>query len=346
MLPYNCYIETEKHISGEKLTKVRNFLEKVGLDFDSAVDFTAVVYSSPGEVIATASLQKNVLKCIGISPEWQGEGLTASLMTCLLTQCAEQGYSQQFLYTKPINAELFCPFGFSELARTSTALLMERPSGSIQSYLDSLPVPPSTGQIGAVVAHCNPITNGHLYLIETALQQCDFLYVLILSEDRGEVPAHDRMMLVCKALQSYERVAVCPAGPYLISSATFPAYFLRNIELAQQAWCELDVQMFIKWFVPKLRITRRFVGSEPFSPVTAAYNKQLLVSLPRAGVEVIELERKRSGDKAISASQVRALLRAGCGAALQDLVPTCTLEYFSDPDACAEAHRRLATSIN
>ena len=52
------------------------------------------------------------------------------------------------------------------------------------------------GVIGAAVMNCNPFTNGHRYLIETAASQCDTLHLFVLSEDRSVFPADVRYELV------------------------------------------------------------------------------------------------------------------------------------------------------
>ena len=57
-------------------------------------------------------------------------------------------------------------------------------------------------------------------------------------------------------------------------SATFPDYFLKDQSRAGEVWTELDLAVFRR-LAEKLGITRRFVGSEPFCPVTDAYNRAM-----------------------------------------------------------------------
>ena len=80
---------------------------------------------------------------------------------------------------------------------------------------------------------------------------------------------------------------------------------------------ELDAALFARRIAPALGITKRFVGTEPYCPVTSAYNGWLHRVLPRWGVEVVELERLEG----ISASRVRALLDEGDWAEVKTLVP-------------------------
>ena len=52
--------------------------------------------------------------------------------------------------------------------------------------------------------------------------------------------------------------------------------------------------------------------------------------LPRLGIEVYEIERVRDGDKPISASTVRELIKKRDVGAISRLVPKTTVDYISD----------------
>jgi len=68
----------------------------------------------------------------------------------------------------------------------------------------------------------------------------------------------------------------------------------------------------------------RFVGDEPISVVTRAYNEQMKRILPGCGIDVVELQRIGVEDQPISASRVRELLRRGQMDAIRPLVPEST----------------------
>ena len=328
MLPYGFYLISGEPFSERRHAQMRKLLNKVGLDYDEGICINVGICNTNDDMIATASLQKNIIKCVAVSPEYESLGLTAELLQYLFTKAPPD--QTLFVYTKPKNRPVFDSFGFSPLAETRTVLLMERPRGRINRFLESLP-PPSGKIIGAVVANCNPMTLGHLWLIDSARKKCDFLYVFILSEDKSEVPAKDRLEIVRCACAQWENVSVCPTGPYLVSAATFPAYFLKDADLVNDQWCELDPLIFARHFCPKLGISRRFVGSEPFSPITAAYNQQLAKTLPQFGISLTELERYCVGEQPVSATHVRALLRQNRREDIRALVPETTWNYFSDP---------------
>ena len=141
-------------------------------------------------------------------------------------------------------------------------------------------------------------------------------------------PACDRLELVKKGTADLANVTVCPSGPYLISSATFPTYFLKDKSKLETVQCKLDAAVFGKHFAPRFGITRRFVGTEPLCPVTSAYNEALKSTLPALGVEVTEIPRLETDGTPISASAVRALLGQGKPDAVRALVPDTTFEYL------------------
>ena len=178
---------------------------------------------------------------------------------------------------------------------------------------------------GAVVVNCNPLTNGHLYLMETALKQCSELHVFVVSEDRSEFPADVRYDLVKRGTEHMKNLYVHHGGRYIVSFATFPAYFLKDKNRTEDIKADLDLTLFGMRVAPALKLKTRFVGTEPYCTVTNAYNMRMKALLPAWGVDVIEIERK---DK-ISASEVRRLMHAGKLEELKPLVPQVTYDYIA-----------------
>ena len=318
-------VELSLRPKGRKQEQWGAFLAAAGLEADEGVERTVLVWDE-GEIIATGSRQDNILKCIAVSEARQGEGLTATVLTALRQDAFDAGHKHLFLYTKPKNKWMFGSLFFYPVAQTADVLLMENRRGGITEFLAQLPVSPCEGKVGAAVMNCNPFTRGHRYLIETAAKECDRLYVFVLSEDKSEFSAHDRMEMVKRGTADLPNVTVLPTGPYLISSATFPTYFLKEREKATQVQCRLDIEIFTKYFVPKFGITHRFVGTEPLSPMTAQYNAALKQHL--TNVELREIPRLEAEGAPVSASRVRALLKEGDFAALEALLPPTTLDYL------------------
>ena len=309
---------------GFYLKELEKFLSESGLDFDPGCTFTVNALEDD-EIIATGSLEKNVLKCIAVSEKHQGEGLSATIITALRSQAFDNGEEHLFLFTKPKNLEMFGGLGFYPVSKTQDALLMESVRAGCDSFVAA--IPKKEGTIGAVVVNCNPFTLGHRYLIEQASSVVDWLYVFVLSEDKSFFPADVRFDLVKKGTADLSNVIVCPTGKYMISSATFPTYFIKDKTKVDDIKCDMDIEVFSRKFAPALNITRRFVGTEPHSAVTNAYNQRLQKLLPDRGIELTIIERKTSSGAAISASRVRKLIEEKNRDALLSLLPPTTMEY-------------------
>jgi len=320
-------VELTTRLSGRKKQVWQDFLTHAGLTPDTDVESSVLIWDQE-TLIATGSRQGNLLKCIAVDPFHQGEGLTGTLLTQLRQDAFQQGYRHLFLYTKPKNKAMFTSLFFYPVAQTEQVLLMENKKNGITTFLDSLPVPVTVGTIGAAVMNCNPFTLGHRYLIESAAKECDHLYVFVLSEDRSFFPAKDRMEMVQLGTKDIPNVTVLPTGPYLISSATFPTYFLKEREKAGEIQCQLDIQIFANHYAPKFGISRRYVGTEPLSPMTAQYNEALKRHLPGKGITLLELPRLETNSAPVSASAVRAHIESNNRTALKHLLPDSTYQYL------------------
>jgi len=303
-------------------------LAKTGLTPETTPEYTVLVWDG-SDLIATGSRDGSLLKYLAVDPARQGEDLTATVLTHLRQEAFAAGCRHLFLYTKPRNRFLLQGLFFYPVAQTKDVLLMEDRKDGLKQYLESLPRFPEADTIGAAVMNCDPFTNGHRYLIETAAKDCDRLYVFVLSEDRGHFPAKDRLALVQAGTADLPNVTVVETGPYLISAATFPTYFLPNRDQVGVAQCQLDIEIFGRYLAPALGITLRYVGTEPLSDLTNDYNRTLEASLPSHGITLHQISRLEQNGAAVSASRVRALLAEGNLEALQALVPPTTYRYLS-----------------
>jgi len=322
-------IDYGRPFTKRKLSALQEFLRKSGLDYEPTIEFTANIMQDD-EIIATGSLDCNILKCIAVSEAHQGEGLTATVVTELQKEAFFRDLHHLFLFTKPENQAMFESLFFYPVAKTADALLMENERNGIKNFVASLDSPTKEGVIGAIVANCNPFTLGHRYLIETAASQCDWLHVFILSEDRSTFSAETRLELARRSTGDLPNVTLHPTGDYLISYATFPRYFIKDASRVSDIQCQLDIEIFCRHFAPALNITRRYIGTEPLSPVTNAYNQQLKQELPKSGIQVLEIPRLEISGVPVSASAVRAALEKGDFEGLKKLVPPATYEYLLD----------------
>lgn len=323
------YVELVRQFDERKQHIWQMFLKKAGLEPDAAMTQTALLWDGD-TLVAVGSREGNLLKCIAVEESRKGEDLTSAILSALRQEAFAEGYRQLFLYTKPENERLFSSLFFYSVAKTDAVLLMENRKNGIGEFLDGLPQASASGKIGAVVMNANPFTCGHRYLIETAAGACDWLYVFVVSENKSRFSFEDRLRMVELGTDDLANVSVLPTGPYLVSSATFPTYFLKDREKADEVHCRLDIEIFATYFAPKFAIACRYVGTEPLSPMTNQYNRELKAHLPLRGIELRELPRLVMDGTPVSASAVRRALQAHDTGTVKALVPDTTFYYLQE----------------
>lgn len=311
--------------------QVDALLIREGIRRDRSLDYTCGVFDDDGELIATGSSFGNTLRCFAVSDEHRGEGLLNEVVSHLVEVQFARGNSHIFLYTKPESARFFGDLGFYEIARIKNAVFMENRRGGFAAWCASLEQAPQ-GKTAAVVMNANPFTLGHRYLVEKAAAENDFIHLFVLSEEAGPIPFAVRKRLVAEGVADLPNVILHDSGPYIISSATFPSYFLRDEDAAIRAHATLDVAVFGK-IAESLSITRRYVGDEPTSRVTALYNEAMAKELPTMGVDCIVIPRLEQNERVISASTVRQAIHDGALDAVADMLPESTLRYFRSAEA-------------
>lgn len=309
--------------------EVSAWLQGFGLDYGADAQATFVLRQEE-ELLATGSRSGNVFKYFAVTAARQGENLSGSLLTALMADALSQGISHWFIFSAPEQAALFQQSGFQEIIVNPYGALLEGGSGSIQRFMDRLKesLGPARGTRGAIVMNLNPLTLGHLYLIEQARHQVDELVIFLVEEDLSVFPFKDRMAILQEAIAHMAGVRALPGGPYLISRATFPTYFLKRSDENLMAYTHTDAEIFGRYYAQALGISRRFVGEEPLDPVTAAYNDALKAELPGYGVGLQVIPRLEMAGGPISASRVRQHLARGERAQALALVPAATAKYL------------------
>lgn len=69
----------------------------MGLTYDEQITHS-IVLRKEKEIIATASCQKNIIKCVAVSEAYQGQNLLAHLMTSLIEYFYGMGISHFWIY--------------------------------------------------------------------------------------------------------------------------------------------------------------------------------------------------------------------------------------------------------
>lgn len=184
--------------------------------------------------------------------------------------------------------------------------------------------------IGAIVMNCNPFTLGHQYLIEFAAAQVEILIIFVVEENKSYFEFDDRIKLVKSGTRHLNNVYVIPSGRMIISTVTFPGYFLKDTPEAVNLDTSLDVSIFGKYIAKAFHIQTRFVGEEPFDIVTRNYNESMKRILPLYGIRLVIIPRKESEGEPVSASRVRKLLEEKDFSGIRQLVPETTYQFLED----------------
>ncbi|MGM0213679.1 [citrate (pro-3S)-lyase] ligase [Enterococcus sp. AZ109] len=303
-------------------------MERSGLSSKENTEYTVGVLNE-GELIASGSYEKNIIKCLAVDKEYQSENLLTQIMIHLMERMREKDETHYFLYTKPSESKIFHSLGFHTIVENESVLFTEQGSPNIYDYQELLKEHKHTGVASSIVMNANPFTKGHQYLVETAAKKSDHVYVFVLSENRSEFSTEDRMNMVKLGVSHLPNVTVLPSRDYMVSTATFPTYFLKEhapLDVAKTQ-ASIDAQLFKEKIAPILNIRYRFVGEEPFSPVTEVYNR----SLQTVFADDLKLEivpRKEVEEVAISATNVRKALQEKDVELLAHLVPQTTYDYL------------------
>lgn len=326
-------------------------LEKEGIRRDGNLEYTLGLYDQEGRLAATGSYYKNTLRCLAVDSAHQGEGLLNRVVSRLVELKAEQGDLHLFLYTKCDKAPFFVDLGFREIARVEgLTVFMENRREGFARYLAGLrgETPRSSARTAAaIVMNANPFTLGHRWLVEQAASRCGILHLFVVTEDSSLVPFAARERMVREGTADLKNVVVHRTESYMISSSTFPSYFIKDQEDVILAQARLDLRVFTA-IAKELGIVARYVGEEPFSQVTAAYNRVMKEELPKAGIQCVEIPRKEQEGTPVSASRVRQLIHDGRMEEIRPLVPETTWQFFRTPEGerVAEAIRKAGEVVH
>lgn len=312
-------------ILDEEIKKVRNFLESIDLKYDDDIDYTIYIEDEEN-IVATISVSKYIIKSFGIRKDYQGLNIGNILISHIINYFNNKKIYYYQVYTKPENINIFLSLNFNHIASSKNVTLLECNNFSIIDTLNKIKsdLNLANPDIASIVINANPTTNGHLYLINQVAKRHHHLIVLLVEEDKSVFNFSDRLFMLKEATKNISNVYIIPSTKYIISSLTFPTYFLKKDvdEVYEQA--EIDAIIFKKYFMPILGIKKRYVGTET-DIVTNKYNQKLKEML---GEDLIVIERIKYENSVISASHVRKLLQKNKLDEVANYVPVSTLEFL------------------
>nr|WP_312577855.1 [citrate (pro-3S)-lyase] ligase [Sedimentibacter sp.] len=313
--------------------EVNNFLINQGLLLENDVDYTIAVYKND-DIIGTGSLSGNVLKCIAIDSDYQGESISNKIVSFLITEQFNRGNTHLFIFTKPKYKDLFIDLGFSEIISVDGKVsLLENDPRGITKYVEMLKSQKIKGSIvSSIVMNCNPFTLGHQYLVEEASKNSDIVHLFVVWEDKSIFSKDVRLKLVKEGTKHLKNVFIHLGKDYIISNSTFPSYFIKEKNSVVNIHAMLDLKIFGEFIAPSLGINRRYIGEEPNDPVTYEYNFEMKKILPQYNIDVVEIPRLVKKGLVISASEVRKAIKLNKIELLKQLVPLTTYEYLLSID--------------
>ncbi|MGL6064839.1 MAG: [citrate (pro-3S)-lyase] ligase [Fusobacteriaceae bacterium] len=317
-----------------ELEEVKLFLKSNDLNFDKTCDYTIVLRDEKDKIVGTASKTKNILKCFAIDSSVRGQGISGQLITEITNKMFEEEFTSSFVFTKLENETLFLGMGYKKIVNTDRVSLLEIGTENIVKILNKIKIDyklEEKKERAMLVMNCNPFTFGHKFLIEKASLENEEVLVFVVEEDSSIFPFKTRFNLVKKGCANMENVKIIQGTQYLISQVTFPNYFLKKDDDSLIEYTKLDVTIAGEIICPKFNIKKRYIGEEPFCPITLKYNETIRELFPKFGVKVIEVKRKEYNNKAISATEVRRALALDEIEKIKKLVPETTFEFLISP---------------
>lgn len=304
-----------------------------GLMIDAHVTETINLYLYD-ECVGTISYDENVIKMIAIKPSHEKENLTGVLLQYVYRLFESKAIDKYFLFTPIDNEAIFQQLNLKLVSKTDRIALFENAFHPITQTLEKLASSISFfgNKRAGIVMNCNPITLGHLFLIETCAKENDDVVIFLVETNRSVFSFDVRFHLVNEATKHLKNVHVIPSTSYIISPATFPTYFLKEVSEASDMFIKLDLTIFKEHFFKAFKLTSRYVGTEPLDLSTAHYNEAMKQMF---GSSLHIIDRLEHQQHIISASKVRELMKKHAYDEVKPYVPEVTYQYLMSKEGKA-----------
>jgi len=309
----------------------RSLVASTCLKFEEGFDDLVGIFDAR-RLVACGARAGRVLKMLVVDPAHRGEGLLGDIVAELMRRGREAGVDGFFIFTRPETSPVFEGLAFKQLVCTDHAALLEHGNG-LHHYFRQRAGLIRSGRNAAVVLTSDPFSSGHQHLAEHASERADWVYVLVPSEGRFVWPLDVRLDLARQGTRHLSNVIVTETGPYALSSATFPAYFLKPGEAADEVRLEVDVELFARHLAPAFSLETRVAGTEPLDPMLRRYNQIMQKGLARRAIRFLQVERKKLGGRWINTAAVHKAFMNRDLPLLQELVPEPTFAHLQSPES-------------
>ncbi len=309
-----------------EINAVKLLLKKNNLTYESNVTKTIGLYDKQ-KLVATGSIDHYVIKMIAVDQEYQSRNLSAKVISHLLFDLEAHHIDHYFLFTKPEHFKIFNSFSFNKIIETKDIVLFENKEQDIKQNLMKMAkkLPKKKGDRACIVMNLNPITLGHLHLIEHAASKHADLIIFLVETNASIINYQTRYQLLKKSTSHLKNITICPSSNYMISRATFPTYFLKDKNQID-IYTHLDISIFKTYFMPIFEIDMRYVGDEPLDKLTMKYNQAMQAILKD---KVTVIKRITFQNEVISASHVRELAQHKDYESIKKIVPKATYKYLT-----------------
>ena len=296
----------------EELNRVEKFLNKFDLILDKTITKTLYVEDDYQNIIGTISTCDYIIKCLAVDNNYQSENLASLLVNEVLNDFRINKIYNYQVFTKHNYKNVFLSLGFKEIIETEKVIMLEGGAYFIKDKISEMKnvinntfsYTDESSDIGCVVINGNPLTNGHMQLIEYAARKHKMLLLFVVEENKSMFSFEERFSMTYLCTRRLQNVCVLPSSNYIVSSSTFPSYFLKSRDEALEEYNKIDALIFEKYFIKELFIKKRYVGQETRLEMVD-YNNTLKDIL-KDKLEIID--RYTLDDEIISASKVRSLI--------------------------------------
>lgn len=312
------------------------------------IDHTIGLEDEEGNLVGTGSVAGNVLKYIGVKNDDAEQGARFNkVVSSLMQYLVNEKIFHSYVFTKAKYAESFEHLHFNLLAKTSEAAFLENGTPDINDFVKALPqiTDQVNKKIAAIVMNANPFTLGHKHLVKMASEENDLVYVFVVANDVSLFNFDERMKLVKEGTKEFDNVKIVSGGDYMVSPATFPAYFLKSPDDLIDVQTAIDASVFKNKIAPALNITRRYIGKEPISRTTHFYNVSLAHELG-PDIEVIVVKRLEKDGEIVTATKVRQLIKDGNLKEIDKFVPESTYLFIKQNVDKLQSRIKKGMSIN
>ncbi|MDE5643933.1 MAG: triphosphoribosyl-dephospho-CoA synthase [Muribaculaceae bacterium] len=306
-------------------------IDESGLTVTDMPPYAVGIFDSDDNLLGTAALDGDIIKYVAIDHRHRGEAIANSLLSRIISEAGCNGIFNLKIFTKPEYTTLFTDLSFNVIGQSATSVMLENSLTELKRYKNylrkaALEANPGALPAGVIVMNANPLTEGHLHLIRESASGIGQLFIIPLADNPKTLFSYQsRRSALLDTTRDLKNVTVLEGSPYCISSATFPSYFIKQLDRRTESHIRLDLDIFIRHIAHSLGVSVRFFGEEPTDPLTARYNRLMKEILPANGIETVEIPRLRDGsDEVISASRIRKGLEDRKLYPLLGIVPAAT----------------------